>query len=98
MRHRIPDTGQIDPDLPITPMLDMTFQLLAFFITTFNPTPPEGHLDLALPKMVGGEQTVAPVVVLDEEDELTAQVEAAPEGGITAIKVFEKGAAEGKPL
>jgi biopolymer transport protein ExbD len=38
--------------LPITPMLDMTFQLLFFFIATVNPNSTrdvEGQLDLALP-------------------------------------------------
>jgi biopolymer transport protein ExbD len=99
MRHRLPQAGQIDPDVPIVPMLDMCFQLLAFFIMTFSPTPPEGHLDLALPKESGKDQlTPPPAFPLDEEDELTVQVEAAPEGGITGIKVLEKGAAEGKPL
>jgi biopolymer transport protein ExbD len=97
-RHRLPQTAHVDPDLPITPMLDMTFQLLAFFITTFNPTPLEGHLDLALPKETGGDSVAPPNIALDEDDEVTVQVEAAPEGGITGIKVFEKGAAEGKPL
>jgi biopolymer transport protein ExbD len=33
---------------PVTPMLDMAFQLLAFFILTFNPSL-ETHLDLDLP-------------------------------------------------
>jgi biopolymer transport protein ExbD len=37
----------VDPDLPITPMLDMSFQLLAFFIFTFRPAPPEGQFTLA---------------------------------------------------
>ena len=35
--------------LPITPMLDMTFQLLFFFIMNFNPVDIEGQLDAALP-------------------------------------------------
>jgi biopolymer transport protein ExbD len=35
--------------LPITPMLDMAFQLLFFFIMTFNPADLEGQMDLALP-------------------------------------------------
>jgi biopolymer transport protein ExbD len=30
-----------DVDIPITPMLDMAFQLLTFFVMTFNPTPVE---------------------------------------------------------
>ncbi|MFM7149559.1 MAG: ExbD/TolR family protein [Gemmataceae bacterium] len=35
--------------LPITPMLDMTFQLLFFFIINFHPADLEGQLDMALP-------------------------------------------------
>ena len=98
-RHKSVQTPPVDPDLPITPMLDMTFQLLAFFITTFNPTPSEGHLDLALPKLEGGQAaTATPVVTIDEEDEFTVQVDSTPEGGIAGIKVLEKGAAEGKAL
>ena len=34
---------------PVTPMLDMAFQLLAFFIFTFKPPTAETHLDLDLP-------------------------------------------------
>ena len=97
-RHKTIKTGHVEPDLPITPMLDMSFQLLAFFLMTFNPTPTEGHLDLALPKESGGAATAAPNFAIDEEDELTAQVEATPEGAIAGIKVLEKGSAEGKPL
>jgi biopolymer transport protein ExbD len=37
-----------DVQFPVTPMLDMAFQLLAFFILTFNPST-ETHLDLDLP-------------------------------------------------
>ncbi|HMP59038.1 MAG TPA: hypothetical protein PKD86_06770 [Gemmatales bacterium] len=32
----------------ITPMLDMSFQILAFFVFTFQPTPPEGELPISL--------------------------------------------------
>jgi biopolymer transport protein ExbD len=39
----------IEPTLPITPMLDMAFQLLAFFIFTYNPSDLEGQMDLSLP-------------------------------------------------
>ena len=36
-------------ELPITPMLDMAFQLLTFFIFTYNPSQLEGHMDMSLP-------------------------------------------------
>jgi len=35
--------------LPITPMLDMAFQLLTFFIFTYNPSGMEGQMELAMP-------------------------------------------------
>jgi biopolymer transport protein ExbD len=35
--------------VPITPMLDMTFQLLFFFLLNYHPTAAEGQMDLALP-------------------------------------------------
>lgn len=38
-----------EPTLPITPMLDMAFQLLAFFIFTYHPSDLEGQMQLALP-------------------------------------------------
>ncbi len=34
---------------PVAPMLDMAFQLLAFFILTFRPPTAETHIDLHLP-------------------------------------------------
>lgn len=36
---------------PVTPMLDMAFQLLAFFILTFRPPSAETHFTLDLPAM-----------------------------------------------
>ncbi len=36
-------------ELNLTAMLDMAFQLLAFFILTFKPTPTEGQIDLHMP-------------------------------------------------
>jgi biopolymer transport protein ExbD len=35
--------------MPITPMLDMTFQLLFFFLLNYHPSALEGQMDLALP-------------------------------------------------
>jgi len=33
-----------DPQIPITPMLDMAFQLLTFFVLTYRPAPSEGSI------------------------------------------------------
>src|SRR5258708_5246622 len=37
------------PEIPITPMLDMSFQLLLFLIPFFKPMPLEGQMALTLP-------------------------------------------------
>ena len=47
-RGRTGDAG-LEVTLPITPMLDMAFQLLFFFIMNFNPADLEGQLDMSLP-------------------------------------------------
>ena len=41
--------SQSDVELNVTAMLDMAFQLLAFFILTFKPAPIEGQVSLRLP-------------------------------------------------
>ena len=48
MSHRPSNAGS-RVALPITPMLDMTFQLLFFFIVNFHPADLEGEMNLALP-------------------------------------------------
>jgi len=46
-RHR---RDQGDVELNLAAMLDMAFQLLAFFIFTFRPSPVEGQLALHMPR------------------------------------------------
>lgn len=40
---------ELEVTLPITPMLDMTFQLLTFFIFTYHPSAIEGQMEFSLP-------------------------------------------------
>ena len=47
-RKRGGDAGP-EPNVPVTPFLDMAFQLLAFFIMTYHPSALEGQMELALP-------------------------------------------------
>jgi len=51
LTHRKRSEGpQTEVTLPITPMLDMAFQLMFFFLATFRPpTMVEGQVDLSLP-------------------------------------------------
>jgi biopolymer transport protein ExbD len=86
MIRKRPRTPRVEPDLPITPMLDMSFQLLAFFILTFKPMPTEAQLSLALPNELGGEQSqVVPSTDPLDDEELIVQVYAADNGNIADI-------------
>ena len=50
MRRRRKRRGsQGDVELNLAAMLDMAFQLLAFFILTFRPAPVEGQISLRMP-------------------------------------------------
>ncbi len=84
-------------ELPITPMLDMTFQLLAFFILTFQPAAvEEGQIEFSLPASgeakAKQEQDVDPNKPPDTELALKSQVtvvlkadHSVNEGAISAI-------------
>ncbi len=49
-KRKKPEEPETQIVLPVTPMLDMTFQLMFFFLTTFNPPSlKEGQMDLSLP-------------------------------------------------
>src|SRR5260221_426320 len=49
IRRRKKRRQQPDVALNLAAMLDMAFQLLAFFILTFRPAPVEGQIELMLP-------------------------------------------------
>jgi biopolymer transport protein ExbD len=73
IRRRGGDGGYHEVPLPITPMLDMAFQLLAFFIMTYNPSDLEGQLDLGLPsdaeKAAHKKEDVNPMAKADKDPE-----------------------------
>jgi biopolymer transport protein ExbD len=84
---------RVEPDLPITPMLDMAFQLLAFFIITFKPAPTEGQLALALPKEEGPGPAVPGLPVDVPPAQFTVRVTAAANGTIEKMTISEAGGA-----
>ena len=49
MSRRKKRKGNEEVELNLAAMLDMAFQLLTFFILTFNPPPVEGQISLRLP-------------------------------------------------
>ena len=83
----------VEPDLPITPMLDMSFQLLAFFIMTFQPSPTEGQILLALPKEEGSDKVNIPNPTDDATVSYVVTVAAGTGGVIREMFLTEKGAA-----
>ena len=87
-----------DVMFPVTPMLDMAFQLLAFFILTFKAPSAETHLDLDLPATpavlpAGAEGKARPrparTVDTDLENDLLVRAEADDLGDLKALRLGE---------
>ncbi|MDB5311595.1 MAG: Biopolymer transport protein ExbD/TolR [Gemmataceae bacterium] len=89
-------TEDVSVELPITPMLDMSFQLMAFFIFTFRPAPTEGQLALALPKE--GTSSMTDFRADDQPVRFVVRVESARNGTIAKMWLLEPGAADPRPL
>jgi biopolymer transport protein ExbD len=93
-KRRLPQLP-VDPDLPITPMLDMSFQLLAFFILTFKPGPTEGQLALLLPNAGATAPSTSLEQQLDAEKPIVLKVEATRKGEPTSYILQMDGEATG---
>jgi biopolymer transport protein ExbD len=83
---------------PVTPMLDMAFQLLAFFVLTFQSPTSETRLDLylpttpiALPGAVQGQARTTPPrrMDLDFENDLQIRARADDLGDLKSLKLGE---------
>jgi biopolymer transport protein ExbD len=83
---------------PVTPMLDMAFQLLAFFILTFKPPSDETRLDMdvpvssvALPPQAPAEPQFTPIPkgVDDLENDLVVRAEADDLGDLKVLTLGE---------
>jgi biopolymer transport protein ExbD len=87
-RQKRKQEAGIDVELPITPMLDMSFQLMAFFILTFRPLPQEGQLAMYLPKDEASEQSQVLPNIPDEDrqDEYMITITAA-QGAIATLSL-----------
>lgn len=92
-RHKLKRTSQEEVTLNLAAMLDMAFQLLAFFILTFKPAPVEGQINLNLPPPV----PIAQQAKENQGDEggegiaaahtLTIRIVAAGNGQVASISV-----------
>lgn len=83
---------------PAAPMLDMAFQLLAFFVLTFRVPTAETHLDLLLPTTPAAlptasrglaRPTSSPIVDADLENDLIVRAEADDLGELRSLRLGE---------
>lgn len=97
-RRRPAAADPVDSTLPVLPLLDMTFQLLAFFVFTFRVSPTEGQLALAMPRVEGNGN--APVVgpLADTPAVFVVHAEATAAGAIDTITLADREAPQVKPL
>ncbi len=99
MRPRVPRRAALEGSsiqFPVTPMLDMAFQLLAFFVLTFQSPTTETRLDLylpiapvALPGAATGEARTSPPKKfdLDLESDLKVRAVADDLGDLKSLKL-----------
>ncbi len=95
--------GDSSVQFPVTPMLDMAFQLLAFFVLTFQSPTTETRLDLylpstpvALPGSSTGEARTSPPkrFDLDLEDDLKIRAVADELGDLKSLKLGDAALAD----
>jgi biopolymer transport protein ExbD len=87
---------QGDVELNLAAMLDMAFQLLAFFVLTFQPAPIEGYITLRMPppqpttkQSASSSNSTPSPDVGPALDSLMVTVTAAPDGDIGSIRIEE---------
>src|SRR5438876_6776567 len=99
MRHKRGHGGTggsgVQLGLIITPMLDMSFQLMAFFIMTYHPSALEGHIDGSLlpPTLIAQSSKKA-----EKSDDLPPVDDEPPlqDALLVVVKAVPKGEKEGQ--
>jgi len=86
-------------DIPVTPMLDMAFQLLTFFILTYHPAPTEGQFGMNLlpaSPAIKMEATAPPDTTANTNPDvppalrtMTTQLFANPDGSLGKVQIEE---------
>ena len=86
--------GHDDVELNVAAMLDMAFQLLAFFILTFKPSPIESQIMMRLPADKPVTQAPSNQVnaadVVDEGLVISISIYSTPEGEIDKLEVGQR--------
>jgi biopolymer transport protein ExbD len=96
-RRQFGKTAGDEVELNVAAMLDMAFQLLAFFILTFNPSDVETQITMFMPATKSVIQSGAGVSDSAEKSELDSfgfplsiQVSGDAEGGLTTITLGDQ--------
>ena len=93
-RGRKKARGHDDVELNVAAMLDMAFQLLAFFILTFKPSPIESQIMMRLPADKPVTQAPGHLVnsadVVDEGLVISISIYSTPEGEIDKLEVGQR--------
>ena len=96
-------SGQVD--LNLAAMLDMAFQLLAFFILTFKPAPVEGQLGMHLPPPIPITNTVKKDKTessgtgggdIEDVEKLDLFIKSSSSGDVSQVKVGMRPIIQGK--
>jgi len=86
--------GHDDVELNVAAMLDMAFQLLAFFILTFKPSPIESQIMMRLPADKSVTQApsnqVSETDVVDEGLVVPISIYSTPEGEIEKLEIGQR--------
>lgn len=92
MRIRHAGQQEDDVELQMTPMIDIVFQLLIFFIMTFNPVDREGDFNIMMPQRESGPEPIDLALVV------TIKLIAHPDGRLQGIRWGEENWLGGKEL
>ena len=94
MARRRSGNASEEVETNLTSMLDIIFNVLAFFVVTFNPPKPEKNFDLSLPPPKQQEQQAEAPDETDKPPEIfqdvTITLEAGADGSLAGIRVEDR--------